>query len=224
MTLSQLPSYDTPGSCSIRVKTSPALRKTNSLDSEATETIASALSGQLEPMSTAGTYGVSNPIVTTPRIIPTAKQFGGQLSEVERILENMGHPRSLVEILMNRRAVTREDLLSLLREEVRVIRSKLGLGIWEGDQETNTQLGVDETLTTTTAEPQGEYSRNDSNIKKLKLAETGPLDDCKKAGHTPRSDCHQPERHSTLGTSPVASNRISRGRPAALDLRKTLML
>ncbi|MCJ1434550.1 hypothetical protein MMC27_003919 [Xylographa pallens] len=221
MTPSQLPSYSTPRSCFTAGTTSTASTETIRSNSEATGTLVSPPSELFEP---AGTYEESNLLTTTPRVIPTSKPSCGQPSEVEQILEKLGHPKSVVEILMNRRAVTREDLLLLLREEVRTIRSKLGLGIREEDQEMNKQLDVHETSATGDTEPPGEYSGNDSKVEKLSPAEMVPRDHCEKTRHNPRSDCHQPGRQSTLGTTSVTSNSISRRRPAALDLRETLML
>ncbi|MCJ1420389.1 hypothetical protein MMC32_006746 [Xylographa parallela] len=218
---SQLPSYGTPRSCPTVGTCSTALTEPIRPDSTANGTLASIHSVQFEP---AGPDEGSNPLATTPKTNPNPKPSCGQPSEVERILEEFGHPRSLVEILMNREAITREDLLLLLRAEVRTIRSKLGLGIWEEDQETSRQLVPDETLTTGDTEPPDEYGGNDSKVEKLSSAEMVPGDNCEKAGHSPGSDCHQPERHSTPGTSSVAGNSISRRRPAALDLRKTLLL
>ncbi|MCJ1292153.1 hypothetical protein MMC34_003703 [Xylographa carneopallida] len=132
---------------------STALTGVMTLNSEPTGVTALNTSEQAEPLHNIGPYEGSKPLSTTLTITSTSKPSSCQSSEVEELLEKLGHPKSLVEILMNKRVDTREDLLLLLREEVRTVRSKLGLGIWEEDQERARQLGTDKTLATGDTNP-----------------------------------------------------------------------
>ncbi|MCJ1286730.1 hypothetical protein MMC26_006076 [Xylographa opegraphella] len=220
MTLSQGSSYNTPRWYSKPDLTSTQLTDNTGPDSQADGTTASNFLEWSEPMSTPGASKAPNPLTMTPKSTPTSKQYPCQLSEVEQILEKLGHPRILVEIQTRRKAVTREDLLLSLREEVRTIRTNLGLEAWDEDEETNRQPGTDVASATGDTEPR---DTNSTKAEKLQLAGRDPRDDCENAGCTSMRDCQQPARQPTLETSSVANDRVSRKRPIALDLRNPLM-
>ncbi|MCJ1393079.1 hypothetical protein MMC18_005951 [Xylographa bjoerkii] len=215
-----LPLYTLPRSCLKARTTSDGSREKNKLYVQATGHMPSNLPPQFSPANTGRTRESSLPDTLTPTISLTSEPSQRRPSEVDEILEKLGHPNSLVGILTNKKATTREDLLSVLRDEARRIRSNLGLEAWDEEQESNRCFSEDKKMGEGEAEQPSEHGGSHSKVEKLKSTETVLFDIGVKAECTPVSNSSNSGSQPTSGTLPVASSSVSRRRPAALNLRQ----
>ena len=213
-------SYNLPRSYSTLGTISTTSRENTRSSSKASRTTPSTLLQQLSSTSNTRTRDFSpSPTVKTPILLTLERSRDGP-SEVDEILQKLGHPKNVVEILKKRRITTREDLLLVLRDEVRSIRLNLGLRAWEEDQETNRHTSEDEVITKCDTEHQRDSDGHDFKVDKMKLMKTLLCGDSGNVGCTPSSNSPKSEMKSVSENSLVASGSKQRRRPGTLNLRE----
>ncbi|MCJ1398800.1 hypothetical protein MMC11_002001 [Xylographa trunciseda] len=178
------PSGNLPRSCLKSGTTLVGSKGNTKAYARATESISSTLQ---QPSSATNIDRRREPLLcptTTPSTIQTLELSQRQASEVDEILEKLGHPSILLEILKDNTATSREDLLSILRDEVRRLRSNLGLEVWDEEPETTWYISKDEKMLEGGLELHSEHSGNRFKTEKPKSMKTVVVDVRDKGEHT----------------------------------------